>query len=68
MVRGRKNAVEQQGGRGTGKQGTTASDDRWDPRPPGDDPYRDMNDHKEDFADPANDDYIWPEFNDDEDD
>jgi hypothetical protein len=40
----------------------------WDPRNPEDDPYRDLRAPEDEPQDPASDDYIWPEFEDDDED
>ncbi|WP_321504879.1 hypothetical protein [uncultured Methanoregula sp.] len=68
MGRAGRDCSGQRGGesyRGHGARSTR--DDRWQPAHHDDDPRRDMSDHDE-LQDPANDDYIWPEYEEEDDD
>jgi hypothetical protein len=57
------------GGEGYAGRGIRGSnDDCWDPADMEPDPYRDLKDGFEDLPDPANDDYIWPSTEEEEDD
>jgi hypothetical protein len=57
------------GGEGYQGQGVRGSnDDRWDPADPEHDPYRNLRQDEEDLPYPANDEYIWPTIEDEEDD
>jgi len=40
----------------------------WDPMNPEDDPLRDLRVHEEDPSDPASDEYVWPEYTDEDED
>jgi hypothetical protein len=42
--------------------------DPYDPRNPDEDPYRDLRVHDEEPHDPASDEYIWPEYEEEDDD
>jgi hypothetical protein len=55
-----------EGCQGHGVRGST--DERGDPAYPEHDPYRYLRDGDEDLPDPANDEYIWPTIEDEEDD
>jgi len=50
-------AVDWHGARGS-------DDERWDLKDPEDDPLHDLRSHEDDMRNPAGDDYIWPEMND----
>lgn len=52
--------------RGLGVRGSNG--ERLDPEEPEHDPLRDLRDYDEDQSDPANDEYIWPTVEEDEDD
>ena len=45
-----------------------SNDDCWDPVDMERDPYRDLKEGFDDLPDPANDDYIWPSTEEEEDD
>jgi hypothetical protein len=52
-----------------GRQGTAKKNvDPYDQRHPEDDPYRDPRIPEEEHNDPASDEYIWPEFEDEDED
>jgi hypothetical protein len=68
MGRGERESARR-GGEGYAGRGIRGSnDDRWDPADMERDPYRDLKDGFEDLPDPANDDYIWPGTEEEEDD
>ena len=51
-----------------GKRGRGSTDERWDPADPMNDPYRFLRDEEEELPYPANDEYIWPTLEEEEDD
>jgi hypothetical protein len=55
-----------EGHKGRGVRGS--NDDRWDPADLENDPYRNLRNDDEELQDPANDEYIWPTIEEDEDD
>ena len=57
------------GGEGFQGQDVRGSDDeRWNPVDPDLDPFRELMGEEENFPNPANDDYIWPMTEEEEDD
>jgi hypothetical protein len=51
-----------------GKDVRGINDERWDPVDPDLDPFRELMGEEENFPNPANDDYIWPMTEEEEDD
>ncbi len=68
MVRGKKETGPRgsEGSRGRGVRGS--KDGRLDPVDLEHDPDRHLRDDDEDLPDPANDEYVWPRFEEEEDD
>jgi hypothetical protein len=69
MGRGKKNPAGHGGGDVHDRQTARGSDDRQWEKNPEDDPLRDLRPHDEEFVDPAitdpaADEYVWPELND----
>jgi hypothetical protein len=69
MVRGRKNPVGCRGSKGIERHNVRGSnDDPYNPFHPENDTCLDMGDHGENQTDPANDEYMWPEYEDEDED
>ncbi|MCK9581175.1 MAG: hypothetical protein M0Q92_12130 [Methanoregula sp.] len=69
MVRGGKSRAGHRGGDGHSGQGIRGSrDDPWDPLNPEDDPLRDLRVSDDEGKDPASDEYVWPQFDEEDDD
>jgi hypothetical protein len=69
MVRGARTLVGHRGSKTGGRQNVRGSkDEPWDPASPDDDALRDLRVHDDDSQDPVNDEYIWPQFDEEEDD
>jgi hypothetical protein len=68
MGRGERESAIRGGGGYSGRGVRGSKDDRWDPVDMERDPYRDLKEGFEDLPDPANDDYIWPSVEEEEDD
>ncbi len=63
MGRGGRDRAGHRGGKGFGGRGARGSyDDRWDPENRYPDPGRDLRDLYDDLQDPVSDEYVWPEF------
>jgi len=69
MVKGGRDCAGRRGGKGYNGRGELGSNsDRWDPGNRYHDPGRDLHEMYDDLHNPASDDYVWPEFeNEDED-
>lgn len=68
MVRGGKRRAGHRGGEGCAGHGMRGSrDDQWDSLNQEDDPLRDLRVPEYDGQDPAGDEYLWPEFDEEED-
>jgi hypothetical protein len=68
MTRGERPQGHRGGADYTGRGVRGGSDERWDPADPMNDPYRFLRDDEEELPYPANDEYIWPTPEDEEDD
>nr|WP_319376725.1 hypothetical protein [uncultured Methanoregula sp.] len=69
MVRGRKETGAHRAGIvHEGKKARSPVEDTWDPANAEEDPYRDLRAPGEDPSDPASDDYVWPEYEEENDD
>jgi hypothetical protein len=69
MGRGGKVSVGQRSGLVNERQSVRGSKNKpWDPMSPEDDPLRDLRVHEDDQQDPANDEYVWPEYTDEDED
>lgn len=69
MGRGGRVNAGHRGGLGNERHNVRGSKDKpWDPMNPDEDPLHDLRVHDEDLSDPVNDEYVWPEFKDDDDD
>jgi hypothetical protein len=65
MGRGKRAYPGHRGGDAVDRHGARGSDDeRWTVTDPEEDPLRDLRPHDDDLQNPAADDYIWPEMND----
>lgn len=68
MVRAVKNSSIPRTGKGCVRQGMgKKTDGPCDPRPHEDDPYHDLRIPEDDQHDAASDEYIWPEYEDEDD-
>ena len=68
MGRGKRKSGHR-GGEGPRERGVRGSNgDRLEPEEPENDPYRVLKDDDEDLPDPANEEYIWPTVEEEEDD
>jgi hypothetical protein len=69
MGRGGRNDAGHRGGQGSTRHSVRGSrDEPWDLMNPEDDPLRDLRPRDEDPADPAHDEYVWPAFDEADDD
>jgi len=69
MGRGKRNRAGHRGGDVPGWFGARGSNhERWGTREPEDDPLRDLRPRDDDLPDPAGDEYLWPEMDDEYDD
>jgi hypothetical protein len=68
MTRGERPLVHRGGEGCTGHGVRGGNDGRWDPADPELDPCRNLRDDDEGLQDPANDEYIWPTLEEEEDD
>jgi hypothetical protein len=71
MVKGKRRQSAKRGGEAFEKPGSRGrDDDRWGEGDPEDDPLRDLRPYEDDMRNQANDEYVWPDVNDeyDEDD
>ena len=68
MTRGERPLGHRGGEGSTGRGVRGGTDERWDPVDPMHDPYRFLRDEEEELSYPANDDYIWPTVEEEEDD
>ena len=65
MGRGKREPAGHRGGDTRDRHGARGSDDyRWEGGNPEDDPLRDLRPQDEEPADPAADEYVWPEMTD----
>jgi hypothetical protein len=65
MGRGKRERAGHRGGDNGDWHGARGSNTgHWENNSPEDDPFRDLRPHTEDLADPAVDDYMWPDMND----
>lgn len=63
MGRGKRDRAGHRGGDVIDWQGTRGSNhERWGSREPEDDPFRDLRPRDDDLPDPAGDEYLWPEM------
>jgi len=68
MGRGKRDIMGRHGDDARDWHGTGGSGDRrWDRKNPEDDPFRDLRPRNEELADPANDEYLWPDMSDEND-
>lgn len=68
MVRATKNSSIPRAGKGGGRQSAgKKTADPYDPRHHENDPYRDLRIPEDDQHDSTSDEYIWPEYEDDDD-
>jgi hypothetical protein len=68
MKRGERPLVHHGGEGCTGHGVQESTDERWDPAEPMNDPCRFLRDEEEELPYPANDEYIWPTLEEEEDD
>jgi hypothetical protein len=69
MVRGGRSDAGHRGGKGIERHNIRGSrDSPWDPMNPEDDSLHDLRPHDDDQHDPVNDEYVWPEFTDEDED
>ena len=68
MVRGGKSRAGHRGGEGYAGHGVRGSrDDAWDPVSSDEDPLRDLRMPDDDGMDTTSDEYVWPQFEEEED-
>lgn len=69
MGRGGKEQIGHRGSKGPVRRDVRGSrNGPWDPINQEDDPLRDLRAHEDDHLDPINDEYVWPEFHDEDED
>lgn len=68
MTRGERPLGHRGGEGSTGRGVRGGTDERWDPVDPMHDPYHFLRDEEEELPYPANDEYIWPTVEEEEDD
>lgn len=71
MVKGKRRQSVKRGGDSADRHSERGGNvHQWAERDPEDDPLRDLRPYEDDMKNPANDEYVWPEMNDeyDEDD
>ena len=69
MGKGGKVPIGQRSSPVNERQGVRGSRNKpWEPASPEDDPFRDLRIHEEDQPDPVNDEYVWPEYSDEDED
>jgi hypothetical protein len=69
MGRGRTDPAVHRGGKGFEGHGIRGSnDDPWDPGTPEDDPCHDIRGHGEELPDQVREDYMWPAYEEEDDD
>jgi hypothetical protein len=69
MGRGGRENAGHRGAKGQVRHDLRGSRDKpWDPMTPEDDPLHDLRAHDDDHLDPVNDEYVWPEYHDEDED
>lgn len=68
MVRGKREPGHRGGEGFRGRGGRGSNDERLEPDEPENDPFCNLRDDDEELPDPANEEYIWPTIEDEEDD